>query len=42
MRPGLAGRLSRFLVGCHPRRWQERYGEEMLDVLDSTTRPRGP
>jgi len=34
MRPGLAGRLSRFLVGCHPRRWRERYGEEMLDVLD--------
>ena len=25
---------SRFLVGCHPRRWRERYGEEMLDVLD--------
>ena len=34
MRPGLAGRLSRVLVGCHPRRWRERYGEEMLDVLD--------
>ena len=34
MRPGLASRLSRFLVGCHPRRWRERYGEEMLDVLD--------
>ena len=34
MRPGPAGRLSRFLVGCHPRRWRERYGEEMLDVLD--------
>ena len=34
MRPGLAGQLSRFLVGCHPRRWRERYGEEMLDVLD--------
>jgi hypothetical protein len=34
MRPGLAGRLSRFLVGCHPRRWRERYREEMLDVLD--------
>ena len=34
MGPGLAGRLSRFLVGCHPRRWRERYGEEMLDVLD--------
>jgi hypothetical protein len=34
MRPGLAGLLSRALVGCHPRRWRERYGEEMLDVLD--------
>ena len=34
MRPGLASWLSRFLVGCHPRRWRERYGEEMLDVLD--------
>jgi hypothetical protein len=34
MRPGLAGRLSRVLVGCHPRRWRERYREEMLDVLD--------
>jgi WD40 repeat protein len=34
MRPGLAGRLSRFLVGWHPRRWRDRYGEEMLDVLD--------
>jgi WD40 repeat protein len=34
MRPGLAGRLSRFLVGCHPRRWRERYREEMLEVLD--------
>jgi WD40 repeat protein len=34
MRPPLAGRLSRVLVSCHPRRWRERYGEEMLDVLD--------
>jgi hypothetical protein len=33
MRPGLARRLSRALVGCHPRRWRERYGDEMLDVL---------
>ncbi|HEV8220335.1 MAG TPA: hypothetical protein VGQ05_08740, partial [Streptosporangiaceae bacterium] len=33
MRPGPAGRMSRALVGCHPRRWRERYGEEMLDVL---------
>src|SRR6185437_16910976 len=34
MRPGLAGRLSRALVGWHPRRWQERYREEMLEVLN--------
>jgi WD40 repeat protein len=34
MRPGLADRLSRVLVGRHPRRWRDRYGEEMLDVLD--------
>jgi WD40 repeat protein len=34
MGPGPAGRLSRVLVGWHPRRWRERYGEEMLDVLD--------
>jgi hypothetical protein len=34
MRPALAARLSRFLVGRHPRRWRERYGEEMLEVLD--------
>ena len=34
MRPGPAARLSRFLVGWHPRRWRERYGEEMLEVLD--------
>jgi hypothetical protein len=34
MRPALAGRLSRALVGWHPRRWRERYGEEMLEVLD--------
>ena len=32
--PSPADRVSRFLVGCHPRRWRERYGEEMLDVLD--------
>jgi hypothetical protein len=30
----LAARLSRVLVGCYPRRWRERYGEEVLDVLD--------
>jgi hypothetical protein len=34
MRPPLAGWLSRVLVGWHPRRWRQRYGEEMLDVLD--------
>ena len=42
MRPGLAARLSRILAarmsrklaGCYPRRWRQRYGEEMLDVLD--------
>ncbi len=28
-----AARLSRFLVSCHPRRWRERYGDELLDVL---------
>jgi hypothetical protein len=34
-RPGLlAARLSHVLVGCHPRRWRDRYGKEMLDVLD--------
>jgi hypothetical protein len=25
--------LTRALVGCHPRRWRERYSDEMLDVL---------
>jgi WD40 repeat protein len=34
MRPGSAARLCRFLASCHPRRWRDRYGEEMLDVLD--------
>ncbi len=34
MRPAPADRLSRALVGWHPRRWRERYREEMLDVLD--------
>ena len=29
----LAYRLSRFLVRCHPRRWRQRYGDELLDVL---------
>lgn len=30
----LADRLSRALTCCYPRRWRERYGEEMLAVLD--------
>jgi len=30
----LAARLSRVLVGCYPRRWRQRYGGEILDVLD--------
>ena len=30
----LAARLSRALVGCYPRRWRRRYGDELLDVLD--------
>ena len=30
----LAARLSRFLVGCYPRRWRQRYAEELLEVLD--------
>jgi hypothetical protein len=34
MTPGPARRLSRVLVRCHPRRWRDRYREEMLDVLD--------
>ena len=34
MRPALAARLSRALVGCYPRRWRERYGAELLEVLD--------
>jgi WD40 repeat protein len=33
MRPPLAARLSRFLVGCHPRRWRRRYAAELLEVL---------
>jgi hypothetical protein len=44
MRPGLASRLSRALVGGHPRRWRERYGAEMLEVLgqhDATARTVG-
>ena len=34
MRPAPAARLSRALVGCYPRRWRERYRQEMLDILD--------
>ena len=34
MRPSLAARLSVALVACYPPRWQQRYREEMLDVLD--------
>ena len=34
MRPASATRLSRVLVCCYPRRWRERYRQEMLDVLD--------
>jgi Tol biopolymer transport system component len=34
MTPPLAARLSRFLVGCYPRRWRQRYAEELLEVLD--------
>jgi len=30
----LAARLSRALVGCHPRRWRQRYAGELLEVLD--------
>jgi hypothetical protein len=30
----LAARLSRFLVGCYPPRWRQRYAEELLEVLD--------
>jgi len=30
----LAARLSRFLVGCHPRRWRQRYAADLLEVLD--------
>ncbi len=40
MKPALADRLCRALVGCYPRRWKQRYAEEMLDVLDQY--PAGP
>ena len=38
MAAALAARLSRFLVGCHPRRWRQRYADEMLDVLEQQVR----
>jgi WD40 repeat protein len=34
MKPTLADRLSRAVVGCYPRRWKQRYAAELLDVLD--------
>lgn len=34
MKPALADRLCRALVGCYPHRWKQRYAAEMLDVLD--------
>jgi WD40 repeat protein len=34
MKPALADRLCRTLVGCYPNRWKQRYAAEMLDVLD--------
>jgi len=34
MKPAVADRLSRVLVGCYPPRWKQRYAAEMLDVLD--------
>jgi WD40 repeat protein len=37
--PNLAARLSRSLVRCHPRRWRQRYADEVLEVLDQH-RPR--
>jgi hypothetical protein len=30
----LAVRLSRFLLGCYPPRWRQRYAAELLEVLD--------
>ena len=41
MKPALADRLSRAVVGCYPRRWKQRYAAELLDVLDQhRARPR--
>jgi hypothetical protein len=31
---GLAGRLSRLMVGCYPRRWRRRYRDELLALLE--------
>ena len=31
---GLAGRLSRLMVGLYPRRWRRRYREELLALLE--------
>src|SRR5690348_8743557 len=31
---GLAGRLSRLVVGLYPRRWRRRYGDELLALLE--------
>jgi WD40 repeat protein len=30
----LAARLCRVLISCYPRRWRQRYGDELLEVLD--------
>jgi hypothetical protein len=30
----LAGRLSRLMVGCYPRRWRRRYRDELLALLE--------
>ena len=42
MRPALAARLSRALVGCYPRRWRQRYGGNCSTSSISTARARGP
>lgn len=34
MTAGRADRLSRAMIWWHPRRWRQRYGEEILDFLD--------
>jgi len=41
MKPALADRLSRAVVGWYPRRWKQRYAAELLEVLDQhRARPR--